>query len=131
MRGQVVVGVALLDGNGRVLAAQRSEPPQLAGYWELPGGEVDPGESDEEALIRECAEELGVVVALGERVGADLPIGSHGTLRVWSGRVVTGELRAIEHAELRWVTADELAGLRWLPADRPLVPVLRTLLGGT
>jgi 8-oxo-dGTP diphosphatase len=127
----VVVGVALLDGAGRLLVARRSEPPHLAGYWELPGGKVDPGESDRAALIRECREELAVTVDLDERVGADLPIGAHGVLRVWAGRVVGGELHAVEHAELRWVGSADLDQLHWLPADRPLIPHLRALLDGS
>ncbi|WP_425569087.1 NUDIX domain-containing protein [Nonomuraea salmonea] len=57
---------------GRVLAAQRAEPAALAGGWEFPGGKVDPGESDEAALVRECREEIGVEVAVGRRVGGRL-----------------------------------------------------------
>lgn len=128
MAEQVVVGVALLDGAGRVLVAQRTEPPALAGLWELPGGKVDAGESERDALIRECKEELAVTVTLGQRVGEDLPIGPHGVLRVWSGRIASGELTAVEHAELRWIGADDLEVLEWLPADRPLLPALRRLL---
>jgi 8-oxo-dGTP diphosphatase len=125
---QVVVGVALLDGTGRLLVACRAEPPSLAGFWELPGGKVDDGETDEVALIRECREELDVEVELGARVGNDLPIGTTGVLRVWSGRVVAGEVRAVEHAELRWVRAEDLDALPWLPADLPLLPDLHRLL---
>jgi 8-oxo-dGTP diphosphatase len=130
MREQVVVGAALLDGSGRVLVAQRRAPATLAGFWELPGGKVDAGESDRDALVRECREELDITIELIDRVGDDLPIGSHGTLRVWSARVVEGAPRAIEHAELRWIGSDALDDLRWLPADRPLVPHLRALLDG-
>jgi 8-oxo-dGTP diphosphatase len=128
MAQQVVVGAALIDGAGRVLAAQRSEPPALAGFWELPGGKVDPGESDRDALVRECREELGVTIELLDRVNGDLPIGRNGTLRVWSARIVAGELTALEHTELRWVGVEDLDTLRWLPADRPLIAHLRGLL---
>jgi 8-oxo-dGTP diphosphatase len=131
MTGQIVVGAAILDGDGQVLVAQRSEPPALAGFWELPGGKVDPGESDEAALVRECVEELEVVIELLHRVGPDLPIGRNGTLRVWAARITAGVLRAVEHAELRWVDASGLAGLAWLPADLPLVPELEALLTGS
>jgi 8-oxo-dGTP diphosphatase len=129
MAQQVVVGAAIVDGARHVLVAQRSEPAALAGFWELPGGKVDPGETDPAALVRECQEELGVTIELIARLGADLPIGKHGILRVWSARVVSGELTAIEHAELRWIGADELDALTWLPADRPLLPQLHALLG--
>ena len=125
---QVVVGAAILDGAGRVLVAQRSEPEHLAGFWELPGGKVEPGERAEEALVRECREELGVEIALGVRIGQDLPIRETGILRVWSGRVVAGTLTATEHSELRWLGADELESVEWLPADLPLLPALRALL---
>jgi 8-oxo-dGTP diphosphatase len=128
---QVVVGVALLDGHGRVLAACRAEPPALAGFWELPGGKVDPGENEQGALIRECREELGVDVVLGDRVGNDLPIGSSGVLRVWTGEVASGTPTALEHSELRWVSADELETVPWLPADLPLLPDLQVLLANS
>ncbi|MBN1091685.1 (deoxy)nucleoside triphosphate pyrophosphohydrolase [Blastococcus sp. TML/M2B] len=128
-----VVGAALVDGV-RVLAAQRSGGP-YDGCWEFPGGKVEPGESDLAALVRECAEELGVVVApegfLGEvpldGVVAGGPRGAS-TMRVWSARIVSGEPVAHEHAALRWIGADELDGLDWIAADRPLLPAVRALL---
>lgn len=128
-----VVGAALVDGD-RVLLAQRSGGP-YDGRWEFPGGKVEPGESQLAAVRREIREELGVDVGvqafLGEvpldgAVGGGAPGAS--TLRVWWGRIVGGELVAHEHAALRWVRADELEDLDWIPADRPLVPAVRTLL---
>ena len=129
----VVVGAAIIDLTGprpRLLAAQRADPPALAGYWELPGGKVEAGETDEEALVRECAEELGVVIDLRGRVGSDLPIAvtGGGILRVWVARIVSGELSSMEHSELRWLTADELDDVAWLPADLALLPPLSAIL---
>jgi len=128
-----VVGAAVVDGR-RVLVAQRSGGP-YDGCWEFPGGKVEPGESDLSALVRECGEELGVAIApqafLGEvpldgSVAGGVPGTS--TLRVWWARIAEGEPVAHEHAALRWVTADELDGLDWIAADRPLIPAVRTLL---
>jgi 8-oxo-dGTP diphosphatase len=87
MTAQVVVGVALLDGSGRLLVAQRRAPAALAGFWELPGGKVDPDETDRDALVRECQEELGVTIELLDRVGGDLPIGGCPPKRcvIWTG----------------------------------------------
>ena len=129
-----VVGAALVDDRQRVLVAQRGSGP-LAGLWEFPGGKVEVGEDDLAALVRECREELGVDVVpqafLGEvpldgAVAGGIPGAS--TLRVWWGRATGGEVVAHEHSELRWLPADELEALDWIPADRPLLPAVRTLL---
>ena len=66
-----VVGAAWIR-DGRVLAARRGPGRARAGWWELPGGKVDPGETDEEALVRELREELGVDVVVGDRLGVSL-----------------------------------------------------------
>ena len=125
----VVVGAALLDGAGRVLAAARSSPPELAGRWEFPGGKVEPGETERAALVRECQEELGVVVVVGDRLGGDVQVnGGRAVLRVWTGQVVAGVPVAREHSALRWLAVDQLDSVDWLPADRPLVDLLRSSL---
>jgi 8-oxo-dGTP diphosphatase len=128
-----VVGAAVVDGD-RVLVAQRSGGP-FDGQWEFPGGKVEPGEADLAALVRECAEELGVAIVPETFVGEVLLDGVVGggpagasTLRVWSARLAGGEPVAREHAQLRWVRAAELEDLDWIPADRPLLPAVRALL---
>jgi 8-oxo-dGTP diphosphatase len=120
----VVVGAAIIAG-GRLLAAQRAEPAALAGGWEFPGGKVDPGESDEEALVRECHEELGVTVKLHERIGGDWPLVLGSILRVWTAEVVEGTPQPLEHTELRWLSPAELYDVEWLPGDLPIVEVVR------
>lgn len=124
----IIVGAAIVV-DGRVLGCERAEPPESAGKWEFPGGKVEPGESDIDALVRECREELGVNVAIGDRVGGDVPL-AHGRaiLRVWLARLVTGVPQALEHASLRWLSAEELDSVPWLPADAPIVAELRRRL---
>jgi len=120
----VIVGAAIIDG-GRVLACERAEPPEVAGRWEFPGGKVEPGETDLTALVRECEEELGVLVEIGERIGGDIPLASgRAILRVWLARLVSGEPRPLEHASLRWLGRAELDSVPWLPADAPIVAAL-------
>jgi 8-oxo-dGTP diphosphatase len=126
---QIIVGAAILD-RGRVLACARADPPALAGRWEFPGGKVEEGETDAEALVRECEEELGVRVTVGTRVGGDVPL-SHGgaVLRVYLAQLVNGaQPQRLEHAELRWLAGNELESVDWLPADAPIVAALRPLL---
>lgn len=124
----VVVGAAIVR-DGRLLVAQRSYPAELAGRWELPGGGVEPGETEAAALVRECVEELGARIVVGPRIGTDLPIGRR-VLRIHAARLVPGspEPQAREHRSLRWVGAHEVAGLGWLDADRAVVAELRALL---
>ena len=98
--------------------------------WEFPGGKVEPGESETDALARECAEELAVRVEVGDRVGRDVRM-AHGrsVLKVYAARLLHGEEpQALEHAALRWLSADELDCVTWLPADAPIVAALRPLL---
>ena len=123
-----VVGAAILDGD-RLLAARRLEPPELAGGWELPGGKVDPGETDEQALVRECREELGVLIRLLDRVGGDWPMGTTAILRVWTAEVVDGTPQPLEdHSELRWLEPSQWYDVDWLAADLPVVRALERLV---
>ena len=132
-RSPRVIVAAIIVMDGRVLACERSAPPEVAGRWEFPGGKVEPGESDAEALVRECAEELGVRVEVGERVGPDVPL-AHGRalLRVFAVTLLNGDVpRALEHSAMRWLGPGELMSVPWLPADAPIVAELPAMLQGS
>jgi 8-oxo-dGTP diphosphatase len=122
-----VVGAALVR-DGRVLASRRTEPPRLAGLWEFPGGKVEPGETDAQALVRELREELQVEVEVGERLGGDLSIGGTAVLRVYLCRLVAGEPALVDHDAHRWLSRGELLDVPWIPVDLPLVEQLRSVL---
>ncbi|WP_062641229.1 (deoxy)nucleoside triphosphate pyrophosphohydrolase [Streptomyces maremycinicus] len=128
----VVVGAALLDA-GRLLAARRSAPPELAGRWELPGGKVEEGEAPEAALVRELREELGVDTETVERVPGEWPLGPPYVLRVWTARLRPGSAapRPLQdHDELRWLTPAQIWDVDWLPQDVPAVRETLSRLGG-
>ncbi|MBM3484199.1 MAG: (deoxy)nucleoside triphosphate pyrophosphohydrolase [Alphaproteobacteria bacterium] len=128
----LVVAVALVDADGRVLIAERAEGKAMAGLWEFPGGKVGAGETPETALIRELKEELGIDVH--DTCLAPLTFASHAyehfhllmplyVCRVWKG-IVTPR----EGQRLRWVKPAALYDIPMPPADRPLIAVLRDLL---
>jgi len=122
-----VVGAALVR-DGRVLASRRTEPPHLAGFWEFPGGKVEVGESDVEALRRELREELVVEAAVGARLGPDVLLGDTGVLRVYLCRLLSGEPVLVDHDAHRWLGPDELADVPWIPVDIAVVEALRPFL---
>ena len=122
-----VVGAALIR-DGRVLASRRTGPAHLAGLWEFPGGKVDDGETDVQALERELREELRVEAEVGERLGGDLLIGETAVLRVYLCRLLDGEPALVDHDAHRWLGAAELLDVPWIPVDLPLVEQLRAVL---
>ncbi|MEU8568248.1 (deoxy)nucleoside triphosphate pyrophosphohydrolase [Streptomyces pathocidini] len=117
----MVIGGAVLDG-GRLLAARRSAPPELAGRWELPGGKLEPGETPEEALVRELREELGVEVRPIARIPGEWQLKPGYVLRVWTAHLLAGDPRPLEdHDALRWLTPSQVDEVDWLAEDRPAV----------
>lgn len=125
----VIVGTAIVRGRA-LLAQQRSYPADVAGLWELPGGRVEPGESEVDAVVRECQEELGVEVAVGAPVGPDVALPKGKLLRIYRASLVdpAAAPHPHDHAALRWLKAGELGSVDWLPADRVLLPALRQML---
>ena len=123
----VEVVAAIIRREGRFLLCQRPETKKRALLWEFPGGKVEPGESREEALVRECREELGVTL----RVTApftevihrytDLEI----RLSVFDAELAGGEPQLLEHRAFCWITAEELDGFELCPADRPVAEKLK------
>jgi 8-oxo-dGTP diphosphatase len=132
MRMLLVVAVALVDADGRVLLGKRPEGKALAGLWEFPGGKVETGERPEAALIRELREELSIDVT--EACLAPLTFASHAYVdfhllmplyvcRRWKGVVTSAEGQ-----ELQWVRPLKMKDYPMPPADLPLIPHLIDLL---
>ncbi|MCH7929868.1 MAG: (deoxy)nucleoside triphosphate pyrophosphohydrolase [Proteobacteria bacterium] len=128
----LVVAVALIDADGRVLLARRPEGKPMAGLWEFPGGKVEPGETPEAALMRELHEELGIDICVP--CLAPLTFASHAydgfhllmplyVLRKWDGIV-----RPREGQETAWVRPKALRDYPMPPADEPLVAMLQDFL---
>ena len=128
----LVAAVGLIDADGRVLLARRPEGKPLAGLWEFPGGKVGPGETPEQALIRELKEELGIDVT--EACLAPFAFASHGyeafhlLMPLFLCRRWQGQVTAMEGQALAWVRPQRLADYAMPPADKPLVALLRDFL---
>lgn len=132
MNIKLVVCVALIDEDGRVLIAQRPEGKSLEGFWEFPGGKVEMNESPETALIRELHEELGINT-WGSCL-APLTFASHKydefhlLMPLYVCRKWNGIVQARENQALKWLTPAQIFKVKMLPADLPLVASLRDLL---
>jgi 8-oxo-dGTP diphosphatase len=126
---QLVVATAIMR-NGQVLAQQRAFPSADAGRWEFPGGRVEPGESEEAAVVRECREELGVEVKTGPRVGPEVPLRNGMVLRLYTATLVDEGVEpvAVEHSAVKWVGAQEIDDVPWLDADLAFLPDLTEIL---
>ncbi|MBQ3789111.1 MAG: (deoxy)nucleoside triphosphate pyrophosphohydrolase [Bacteroidales bacterium] len=122
-----VVAGAIVSA-GRLFATQRGYG-DWAGWWEFPGGKIEPGEAPEEALRRELREELALEVRVGEevaRVEYDYPK-FHLSMRLFLC-TPEGEPTLKEHSAARWLSKDELEAVRWLPADKDVIHLIHTLL---
>ena len=117
------VACAIIERDGKVLAARRSAVMSMPLKWEFPGGKIMDGETPAECIVRECREELGVTVA----VGTSLSPATHRypsfavTLYPFRGRIVSGGLTLHEHAALAWLLPAELHTLDWAEADLPVI----------
>ena len=120
------VVAALIDRDGRFLICQRPAHKARALLWEFVGGKVEPGETKEQALVRECREELGVTVRVGEvflevtHAYPDLTV----HLTLFRAAITQGTPQRLEHNDLRWITAAEIPRYDFCPADEVILQKL-------
>jgi mutator protein MutT len=118
---------AVLVRDGRVLVAERGPTMPIAGAWEFPGGKVEAGEDDGEALVREIREELEVEVEVGRRIGESRHHDGRRWLHLVAYRcdLLHGEPRAHLHTRVEWSRPEDLDGYGFAPADVPLLDAVR------
>lgn len=129
----IVVAVALVDADGRVLLQQRPQGKSLAGLWEFPGGKLEPGETPEAALVRELEEELGIAthascLAPATFASAPLEDGPHLLMLLYVCRKWQGQPQALHASALHWCRPAQMYALDMPPADLPLIGLLEALL---
>ncbi|MDO4948744.1 MAG: (deoxy)nucleoside triphosphate pyrophosphohydrolase [Bacteroidales bacterium] len=123
------VSAAIFIRDGRVLSTQRGYG-EWKDWWEFPGGKIEPGESAEDALKREIREEMGTDIAV-ERllitIDYDYPK-FHITMYCFQCSVAQGELTLLEHEDAKWLNRKEIDSVKWLPADKDVVALLKSML---
>lgn len=127
----VEVVAVLLWKEGKFLICQRPEHKARGGLWEFAGGKVEPGETGEQALVRECREELGVTIVPGEvfyqvtHVYPDITV----HLTLYHGTLESGEPKLLEHQDLRWIFPSQVGDYDFCPADVEILQEIQTKYG--
>ena len=127
---KIEVVAAIIIRNGQVFATQRGYG-EWKGWWEFPGGKMEPGESPQEALIREIREELDAEITIGpllETVEWDYPA-FHLTMHCFVCSLISKDIHLKEHEDAAWLTKETLQTVKWLPADEGLIPKIETVIG--
>ena len=125
----IEVVAAIIIKDGKVFATQRGYG-EWKGWWEFPGGKTEPGESPQEALVREISEELDAEIEVGdllETVEWDYP-SFHLTMHCFLCMLLSDSFHLNEHEAAAWLTPEDLHSVKWLPADEGLVARIKGLL---
>ena len=122
----IEVVAAIIHQDGKILATQRGYG-EYKGWWEFPGGKMEPGETEEQAIVREISEELNVHIAVERKVCTveyDYPQ-FHLVMHCFWCRLAGGVLELKEHQSAQWLEREQWNSVEWLPADVEVVEVLR------
>ena len=122
----VRVTAAVICRENKIFATQRGYG-DYKDWWEFPGGKIEPGESPEQALKREILEELAAEISVGRKIMTveyDYPT-FHLSMDCFVCTLIRGEPELLEHEAAKWLSLDELDCVKWLPADREVVDLLR------
>lgn len=124
-----VVGAVFTDGEA-VLACRRREGKSMAGYWEFPGGKIEPGETPQEALTRELEEELHIQARIGEHITTTVHHYEFADIELstYFCTIESGTLTLTDHDKAEWVHRDKLHTFEWAPADVPAVHIIESTL---
>ena len=125
----IEVVAAIIEKEGRIFATQRGYG-DYKDWWEFPGGKIEPGESQEHALVREIQEELKADISVGEHlcsVEYDYPE-FHLRMHCYICKLLSREVTLVEHEAAKWLALDELDSVKWLPADIEVIEKLRLVL---
>ena len=128
MSKQVInVVAAAIKKDGSIFCAQRPEGKSVGGFWEFPGVKLENGETPEGALIREIKEEFDSeieVISFLNEASYEYDFGIV-TMKTYLSKLISGELKLLEHQDSKWLPIEELSELEWAPVDIPAVKCLQ------
>ncbi|MCK1240650.1 (deoxy)nucleoside triphosphate pyrophosphohydrolase [Streptococcus uberis] len=121
------VVAAAIEKDGKIFCAQRPGGKSLGGFWEFPGGKLENGESEEQALLREIQEEFNAEIEIIEFINEASYEYDFGTvtMKTFLCKLLSDQLDLLEHQDSLWLSPNELSSLNWAPVDRPAVELLR------
>jgi 8-oxo-dGTP diphosphatase len=125
----ILVAAAVIKKDKQVLISRRAEGKHLAGYWEFPGGKIEPGETPEACLKREVFEELSIHIEINSFLAENLHEYSEKRilLKGYLCTYISGDMRLVDHDRAEWVNIDELSNFKIAPADIPFITILTQL----
>ena len=126
MKKEINVVGAIIFSDNKILCARRSEKMSLPLKWEFPGGKIERGETEKEALIREIKEEVKCDLIVGEKVTTTSYEYDFGIVNLTTYKCKLNEMQPTltEHKDIKWLKVEELKSIEWAPADVPAVNII-------
>lgn len=121
-----VVAAVIRDDKGKILIAQRNLKKSQGGLWEFPGGKIEPNETREDAIVREIKEELGINIRAKKYIGQKVfnyPEKSINLIAIECSKK-DGEIKLLEHEDIKWVSKSELNNFNFAPADKFIIDTI-------
>jgi mutator protein MutT len=122
-----VVAAVICDNEGRILIAQRNLKKSQGGLWEFPGGKIEPNETKEEAIVREIKEEMDIDIKVEKYI--DEKIFNYPdkdiNLIALKCKKINGDIKVLEHEDIKWVSKEELRKFEFAPADGFIVDAIQ------
>lgn len=126
-----VVGAVIVNSDDEILCAQRPEGKNLELKWEFPGGKVENGETEIDALVRELDEEMECKIDVLDKITTTVYEYDFGIveLTTYYAKILSGDIKLLEHVDMKWMGRENIGVLDWAPADIPAIELIQNYKG--